>query len=304
MVLRTACRRLAVSALLSALLVSGCTSSEPAQQGARSEPLRIVATFYPLAWMAQQIGGEQVVVTDLTPPGVEPHDLELAPDQVASLLDADVAFVLGRNFQPGPEKVAARRSKPTVIALDSLPTGPAGDRHDPHLWLDPVAFSSVRASVVAALSEADPLAAGEFAQRSAELGTLLAKLDGTFAAGLRTCDRRLIVTNHAAFGHLARRYGLKQESIAGVSPDAEPDAQRLADLSDLVKANGVTTVFTESLAPTQFAETLAREVGVKTATLNPLEGPTSAELARGENYLTIMRSNLSSLQAALGCRSS
>lgn len=295
--------------VVGAVLVSGCSASEPGapdalSAGDRGEPLRVVATFYPLAWMAERIGGDRVAVTNLTPPGVEPHDLELAPDQVESLLDADVAFVLGRSFQPGPEKVAARRSKPTVVALDALRTAATGDRTDPHLWLDPVEFSSVRDSVVAALSSADPSNADGYARRSAELGTALAKLDGDVATGLRSCERRLIVTNHEAFGHLARRYNLDQASIAGVSPDAEPDPQRLADLAELVKANGVTTVFTESLAPTQFAETLAREVGVKTATLNPLEGPADDELKRGETYLTIMRRNLASLQAALGCRSS
>jgi len=110
------------------------------------------------------------------------------------------------------------------------------------------------------------------------------------------------VTAHEAFGRLARRYGLRQQGAAGISPDAEPDAKRIAQLVDLVKRNGVTTVFTEELVSPRIAQTLAREAGVHTETLNPLEGLTDRELRQGDDYVTVMDSNLAKLRQALGCR--
>jgi zinc transport system substrate-binding protein len=261
-----------------------------------SSPMTVVATFYPLAWMAEQIGGDVVAVTNLTPPGVEPHDLELAPDQVDRLANADLAVVLGRQFQPGPEKVAVRRKGPTVTVLSSQRADA-----DPHIWLDPVRFSEVRTEMVAALSALRPSEAAGFGARSATLGESLAALDAEYQAGLETCRRRLIVSTHAAFGRLAKRYGLTQEGIAGLSPDAEPDPERLADLADLVRSSGSTTVFTEEMAPKEFAQTLAREAGVSTRVLSPIEGLTAGQIKRGGSYLTVMRENLAALQRALGC---
>ena len=111
----------------------------------------------------------------------------------------------------------------------------------------------------------------------------------------------MIVTAHEAFGHLAQRYGLRQEGVAGLSPDAEPDAQRIGQLTDLVKRDGVTTVFTEELVSPRIAKTLAREAGVRTETLNPLEGLTDRELRRGDDYVSVMDANLAKLHRALGC---
>ncbi len=282
----------------------------------RTSPIRAVATFYPIAWMVEQIGGARVSVTNLTPPGVEPHDLELAPDQVDALTDADVAIVMGREFQPGPEKIAKNRKKPTVVFLDAVSAGDGlveehqddavGHDHvgglDPHVWLDPRMFSTARAEIVRTLSSVDPNGTRDFALRSERLGAVLAELDALMDAGLKSCTRRTIVTAHEAFGRLAARYGLTQEGIAGLSPDAEPDPQRIADLADLVKKQGLTTVFFEELAPQNFADTLAREAGVRTAKLSPLEAPTLDELAEGASYGTIMRTNLETLRAALDCQ--
>lgn len=296
---------------------AAATSEAAADTAALAERVTAVATFYPVAWMVEQIGGERVSVTNLTPPGVEPHDLELAPDQVDALSDADLAVVMGRNFQPGPEKIAKNRAKPTVVLLDAVGAGDGlveeheegqaeeshSDEFDPHVWLDPRMFSIARAEIVRALSGADPVGAVAYARRSEELGVALADLDSSMEAGLKTCARRTIVTAHEAFGRLAARYGLLQEGIAGLSPDAEPDPQRIADLTDLVKKQGLTTVFFEELAPQNFADTLAREAGVKTAMLSPIEAPTPDELGGGASYLTIMRANLETLRTALDCTS-
>jgi zinc transport system substrate-binding protein len=153
-----------------------------------------------------------------------------------------------------------------------------------------------------ALTQADPSGRGTFDLNAARYQMDLKALVRSYQAGLRTCDRRVIVTSHAAFGYLAMKYGLKQEAISGISPEAEPDPQRLAELADLVKRTGVTTIFTEELVSPRVAETLARETGASTAVLNPLEGLTSGEQARGDTYVSVMHQNLATLRTALGCR--
>jgi zinc transport system substrate-binding protein len=253
----------------------------PAAAGSKRS---VVAAFYPVAYAAARGGGHRVVVTNL----------ELTPDQIDEVLDADVVFELGHGFQPAVEKAAGQRDGPTVSLL------PAGAR-DPHIWLDPVRMVAIVRRVQRSLTAADPLGRAVYARNADTLVAELRALDDRYAQGLAACERQVIVTAHEAFGHLARRYGLRQEGVAGLSPDAEPDAQRLGQLADLVKRGGVTTVFTEELVSPRIADTLAREAGVQTATLNPLEGLTKREVSRGADYVTVMDRNLTKLRRALGC---
>jgi len=287
MVLRARRCGLAIVAMSLALVVSAV----PAGAASRSS---VVASFYPIAWAAQQVGGNRVVVTNLTPAGAEPHDLELNPDQIDKVLDARVVFDLGQGFQPAVEQAAEQRDGPTVQLLRR-------GTKDPHVWLDPVRMAAIVRTVQRELTKADPKGRAVYARNA---GRVLGELDGLntrFRDGLAHCKRDVIVTGHEAFGHLARRYGLRQEGVAGLSPDAEPDAKRIGQLTDLVKRLGVTTVFTEELVSPRIATTLAREADVHTETLNPLEGLTDRELHRGDDYVSVMDSNLTKLQAALGC---
>ncbi len=255
---------------------------------------RVVASFFPIAWAAQQVGGNRVAVTNLTPAGAEPHDLELTPDQIDEVLDAKVVFELGRGFQPAVEDAAGQRDGATV---ELLPRGTS----DPHVWLDPIRMASIVRTVQHELTKADPKGRPLYARNATRVLRELDALDTRYRDGLAHCERNVIVTAHEAFGHLAKRYGLRQEGVAGLSPDAEPDAQRIGQLTDLVKRLGVTTVFTEELVSPRIARTLAREAGVRTETLNPLEGLTDRELQRGDDYVKVMDANLTKLQAALGC---
>jgi zinc transport system substrate-binding protein len=264
----------------------------------------VVAAFYPLAFAAKQVGGKYVQVANLTPPGVEPHDLELTTDQVDALQDAGLVVVMGKGFQPAVEQVADDRDGPTLEVLDALRTR-GGQAQDPHVWLDPVLMGRVVDEVAGALGEAVPAHAEAFAANAARLHAELDVLDADYRTGLADCTRDLVVTAHEAFGHLAARYGLRQEGVTGIAPDAEPSAKRLAKLSDLATREGVTTIFTEELVSPKVAETLAREAGgLRTAVLNPLEGLTDREIERGDDYFAVMRANLRKIRRALGCTSS
>lgn len=297
-------------AVTAALTLTGCGSNK---RNATDGKLRVVTAFYPLAYAAQRVGGDNVAVTNLTPTGVEPHDLELNSDTVDTIEKADLAVVMGRNFQPAVEKAANRRAKPTVTVLNVLLgddpafVGDAGPDHepgglDPHVWLDPTLMVKVAEALRNSLSESDAANAGTYRANAAALSRDLEALDNEFRAGLAHCIRHEIITSHEAFGRVAARYGLRQESIAGIVPDQEPDPARLAGLVQRVKKDGVTTVFFEELTPKNVAEAVAREAGVKTAVLSPLEGLSSSAIAKGADYFSVMRTNLATLRTALDCR--
>ena len=269
----------------------------------------MVASFYPLAEAASRVGGDLVSVQNLTPPGVEPHDLELAPDDIEAIANADVIVYLGGGFQPAVEDALAEAEHAvTVDALDAVATNAApaseadeGLTVDPHVWLDPARYEEIVRSVSAALSEADPANEATYAANAEAYIGQIAALDEEFRAGLSDCERTTIVTSHEAFGYLADAYGLTQVGILGLSPEAEPDPRRLAELRDLVQREGVTTIFAEELVSPKVAETLASEAGVQVAVLNPIESLTDAQERAGEDYLSLMRENLDTLRMALDC---
>lgn len=270
----------------------------------------VVAAFYPVAYAAERVGGSRVQVTNLTPAGAEPHDLELTPKQFDQILDADVVFDMGHRFQPAVEKAAEERDGPTVTLLDRLPihakgkTVAEGDPSalDPHVWLDPVLMQHIVEDVKTALTNADPKGRAIYARNAAGFEQQLQALDQRYRADLANCATHVIVTSHEAFGYLAKRYDLQQQGVAGLSPDAEPDAKRIAQLTDLVKRDHISVVFTETLVSPRIADTLAREAGVTTDVLDPLEGLTDSKIAHGANYLTVMNTNLNKLSRALNCQ--
>jgi zinc transport system substrate-binding protein len=280
--------------LVAGLLAAGCGTASPGGDG----KVHVVASFFPLAEAAAKVGGGAVDVEDLTQPGAEPHDLELTTRQVDHLLDADVAVVLGHGFQPDVEDAADSRDLPTLVVLDEL--GLRGD--DPHVWLDPTKMRAVVGEVADALADADADHAAGYRARAAGYRAELDGLAARYRRGLADCRTTTLVTAHAAFGWLATAFGLRQESISGISPEQEPDPRRLAKLVDLVRDEHVTTVFTESLLSPKVARTLAHEAGVTTEVLDPIEGLSKDDLAAGKGYVSVMEANLTKLRAALGCR--
>lgn len=262
------------------LAAAGCGGSSPT-----TGRTTVVAAFYPLAYAAEQIGGSGVDVRNLTPPGAEPHDVELTPRDVAAVRSADVVLYLGGGFQPAVERAVAGAGR-TVV--DLLPGGTAGG--DPHVWLDPVRYAELAGAIGRALG-----------RPATSLQARAARLDGDFRVGLARCERRELVTSHAAFGQLAARYGLEQVALTGFAPEVEPAAKRIEELARRVRATGATTVFAEPLVSRTLADTVAREAGARVAVLDPLEGLTAAKAAAGADYFSLMRENLAALRAGLGC---
>ncbi len=290
-----------VLALSLASSLSACAATGESAPGSAKDAgrLSVTAGFYPYEFVAARVGGPDVQVTNLTEPGGEPHDLELSPQQVAALSETDLV-VYSRGFQPAVDvavdQQAAGRALDVLTAVDLREGAPGQEVADPHVWLDPVRLATIAKTVADQLAERLPDKAGAFRDRADALGKELRSLDEQLRTGLATCERKQIVTSHDAFGYLAGAYGLEQVSIAGLSPDDEASPKRLAEVAELAREQGVTTIFFEELVSPKVAESLAREVGAQATVLSPLEGAPETG-----DYVTAMRENLAVLRTALGC---
>ncbi|MFF8611790.1 metal ABC transporter substrate-binding protein [Streptomyces sp. NPDC015350] len=303
--------------------LTACSSSDAADHK-NGDKLDVVASFYPMQFLAERIGGDHVSVTTLTKPGVEPHDLELSPRQIGGLTDADYILYL-KGIQPAVDdaieqsgaknavdaaKLTTLEKHGTEAGADDHDHGAEGDEHghehgdesggDPHVWLDPVKYAEVAEGVGKSLEKADPDHAADYRKNTRALVTELDGLDKAFEDGLRNTTTRTFITTHSAFGYLAERYGLLQEGIAGVDPEAEPSPARIDEIHTIAKKDKATTVFFETLASDRTAKTLARDTGLRTDVLDPLEGIT--DKSEGTDYTEVMRSNLAALQKALGAK--
>ncbi|MDX6651987.1 MAG: zinc transport system substrate-binding protein [Solirubrobacterales bacterium] len=273
--------------MLTTIVVLALATTGGGRRGDGGAP-QVVAAFYPLAFAAEQIA-PGARVRNLTPPGAEPHDLEIAPSAVRELKSADLVLLMGHGFQPQIERAAGTGAR--VMRLLDTP-GLSAHAGDPHVWLDPIRYAAIARRIGSEMDRRRP--AERFIAR-------LRALDRSFRAGLSRCRRREIVTSHEAFAYLAERYRLHQIAITGISPEAEPAPRALEHAVQLVRATAARTVYFETLVSPRLADTVARETGARTAVLDPIEGLTPAEQRAGEDYFSVMRRNLSRLRAGLGC---
>ncbi|MFJ3721371.1 metal ABC transporter substrate-binding protein [Streptomyces sp. NPDC090045] len=334
-------RRLIPTAALAGAVALGATAltacSGAGATGSKDGKLGVTASFYPLQFLAEQIGKEHVKVDVLTKPGVEPHDLEITPRQTAQLGEAGVVLYL-KTLQPAVDKAVAQSGVKNVVDAATLTkleahaasghdhgsepghgeeghahqdgdehAGEAGHDHshgeagtDPHVWLDPAKYAEIAKGVGAALEKADPNHAADYKKNTDELVGKLTALDTEFKDGLKNTASRTFITTHSAFGYLAERYGLDQEGISGVDPQSEPSPARMKELQEIAKKENVSTVFFETLASDKTAKVLATDTGLKTDVLDPLEG--ISDKSQGADYFEVMRSNLKNLQKALGSK--
>ncbi|SCK07098.1 zinc transport system substrate-binding protein [Streptomyces sp. AmelKG-D3] len=326
--------------------LSACSTSDAADggNGSGGDRLKVTASFYPMQFLAERIGGEHVAVTSLTKPGVEPHDLELTPRQIGSISDSDYVLYL-KGIQPAVDDAILQSGVKNTVDAATLTTlenhgaevgghdhgheGEEGHGHedehghegeeghaehseddghnhgqdggaDPHIWLDPVKYAEVARGVGKSLEKADPDHAADYKKNTEALVAELDKLNKAYESGLKNTATKTFITTHSAFGYLAERYGLTQQGIAGIDPEAEPTPARIQELHTIAEKEKATTVFFETLASDKTAKTLAKDTGLKTDVLDPLEGITKK--SQGADYIEVMESNLAALQKALGAK--
>lgn len=296
---KNATRLLAVSGALT-LVATGCSTPYASSPAASSGTggLTIDAAFYPLQFVAERVAGNYGMVTTLTAPGIEPHDLELSPATVRSMQNADVVLYVG-GLQPAVEGAITATGVPAFNAADAVPlvARQTGDlTFDPHFWLDPALVATYAVAVGDKFAGLDPAHADAYKSNAATLSKQLTALDSSFKTGLATCKRHDIITTHEAFGYLADAYGLHQESLAGIDPEAEPSPARLREIKNIITKTRATTIFTETLVSSRVAQALATDAGVATVVLNPIES-----VATGTDYFSVMDQNLTALRTALDC---
>jgi zinc transport system substrate-binding protein len=261
--------------------------------------LAIVTSVYPFEFIAKHLAPSKVKVVELTKPGAEPHDLELTPGQVRQVEQAELVLYLDSGFQPAVSKAAKNNENAiNVLELPEIKSDLIRNGAiDPHIWLDPVLMSKVAGLTSKEIARKTNWSDSGSQGRLEKLGMSLDDLHTTYSNALKNCERKEIVTSHAAFAYLARRYGLTQISITGVDPEAEPSPARLAEVADLARKAKTTTIFSERLVSSKIAESLANEIGATVAVLDPIEGPPPSG-----DYLGAMESNLEALKKGLGCR--
>ena len=320
----------AACAAATALALSACSSTAPSStSGAKDGTLTVMASFYPLQYLAEKIGGEHVTVTSLTPAGAEPHDLELSPKTVDALSSADAVIYLA-GFQSAVDEAIEQQAPKTVIdvspavqlveagvdanhpseeedegtdeAQSSEADGHEDHHHDmsadPHFWLDPVRMANAATLVGDKLAEANPANAEMYKTNAKALKDELTSLGNDLVSKTSTCQIKTFVTAHTAFGYLADRTGLTQVGISGLDPDSSPSPARLAEISQIAKDQGVTTIFTEALIDPKIAQTLADDLGITTAVLDPIESQTDPS----KDYSGVMNDNINALTKALNCQ--
>ena len=329
----------AACAAATALALSACTSTASSgDSSSKDGSLTVMASFYPLKYLAEKVGGEHVSVTSLTPDGAEPHDLELSPKMVDSLSSADAVIYLA-GFQSAVDEAIEQQAPKTVIDVSSaaelVEAGSdanhpaeeesteetqsgetdahdhdheghdhAGHDHhhdmnaDPHFWLDPVRMAKAATLVGDKLAEADSAHADTYKANAKALAEELTTLGDTLVTKTSKCQVKTFVTAHTAFGYLADRTGLTQVGISGLDPESSPSPARLAEIGQITKEQGVTTIFTEALIDPKVAQTLADDLGITTAVLDPIESQTDAS----KDYAAVMQANIDALTKANNCQ--
>ncbi|MGC5615596.1 metal ABC transporter substrate-binding protein [Georgenia sp. Z1491] len=296
---RGAAARTSSTALAAAALLAACSGSDADDPAADADAAAVVvmASFYPLQFVVERVGGEHVSVDNLTPPGADPHSLELSPAEVAQLESVDLV-----TYVPGLQAAtddAIGVTDPAAVLDAAEAAGVAEDdlARDPHFWLDPTLVVPLVDGVADTLGDLDPENAEDYAERSADLVAELTDLDDAYREGLAACAGATLVTSHEAFGYLAERDGLEQVGISGIDPEVEPSPARLREVGEVVRAEGVQTLYFEVIAGPDVVEALAADLDVDTDVLDPIEGQTDPDA----DYLDVMRSNLAALERGLVC---
>jgi zinc transport system substrate-binding protein len=303
---------------------------------AMEDKINVAASFYPIYFLASEVGGDLVNINNLTPAGTEPHDYELTAQDIVQIKRSELLFLNGGGLEVWGDKTEniVKSNGPNVVVLgdgimdrESLEVHGHGDEEheedehgnehekeseennqgkegygkDPHIWLNPVLAITMAEKISSELTRIDSENAGYYQANLDVLRAKLLDLDNAYQEGLKSCKTRNFITSHSAFGYLAERYELNQISIAGLSPEEEPSSRQLAKVAKFAKENQLKYIFFESLTNPKLSETIAKEVGAQTLVLNPIEGLSAEDASQGKNYFTEMEKNLENLKVALEC---
>lgn len=295
--------------ILSAALIVGSAAFFSKQNTAQNKP-QIAASFYPLAEIAEEIGKEKISIITLIPAGMEPHDFNPNPEDRVNLQKSKIFIYNGAGLEPwitrvlpdlkNIELIDASKEIELLSASSQKNENEESSLYDPHFWLDPTLMLKIVNAISLKLVETYPENKSFYENNAAKYNEKLLNLDSEFRKEISNCEKKEIITSHAAFAYLAARYGFTQIPISGISEE-EPAVSRIAEIARITKEKNIKYIFFETLTNPRLSETIAKEAGAETLVLNPVEGLTLEEKRQEKNYISIMRENLANLKLALKC---
>lgn len=271
-----------------------------------SNKLKVSASIYPLAHFAERVGTDYVDVTNIMPPGVEPHEYEPTPGDIKKIYDSRIFLFSGAGLDTWAKRIRPELRKKGIVVIEmasytDLKSEYQDVNYDPHIWLDPLLARKMTVIIRDIFVMADPDHADIYTTNCDLYTTELNRLHMNFKEGLNNCSLRELIVTHDAYNYLTRRYNLTAYPITGITPEEEPSPRKLAELSRLALDKNIKYIFFEKLLSPRLAKTIAREVDASTLELNPLGGITKEDIIQGKTYITIMEENLENLRTALGC---
>lgn len=281
----------------------------------QSQKLSVVTTFYPVYYMTKTIAGEHANVSMLIQGGVEPHDYEPSAKNIAEIDHADLFVYSSEHMETWAKKIEDNLGADTHVKFISAgkdveflesehQSHEHGDKHhdeheeehehsvDPHIWLDPVLAKTQVRTIAQSLIEADPTHRKDYETNQKQL---LEKLDRIIAEydSLKHVKQNIFVTQHEAFGYLAKRYGLEQITITGLQ-NQEPSAQAIAQVIEEIKEHNLSAVYVEASQSHAIAQTVASQAGIQVEKLYTMEIAVD-----GKDYLEMLTENFQALKTTL-----
>lgn len=321
--------RMALILLLLVVATVGCGNSNDFTVEGK---LNVVTSFYPLYDFAQKIGGEHVNIVNLVPAGIESHDWSPKPRDMSNIAKADVFIYNGAGFEGWVEDfLDSLKKESTLLVVEAIhdvelieigkevheEEGHEEEGHeeegqeegqeeehdhgdvDPHAWISPLQAKVIAGTIKEHLIEADPTHKNDYETNYNLLADRLQQLHDQLTEIVKEAPKKELVVSHEAFGYIARDYGITQFGVMGLSPDSEPTVQRMKEITEYAKEHEIKYILFEELVSPKLAETLAQTLDIETLVLNPIEGLTEEQAKANEDYFTIMKYNLTTIEKAL-----
>ncbi|MCF6462627.1 zinc ABC transporter substrate-binding lipoprotein ZnuA [Clostridium sp. Cult1] len=293
-------RKIIIIFILLILLITGCSPKGNSNKTVGEKPI-VYTSFYPLYFLTNEIGRDNIDVRMVIPIGVDSHDYEPSMKQLKGLEEADIFIYNGAGFEAWVDKLIGTivDEEKTLRASDEVELIEISGTVDPHIWLNPENMNSIGEKIKDRLTSLDKENKDEYEKNFKDLSSRLKTLDNQFLEELTIKKKDTILVSHSAFAYMAKRYDFEQISVAGISPEQEPSPRTIANIIEIVEEEGYEYIFLETLANPKTVEIIAEEANLKTLVLNPIEGLTEEEVNNGEDYISIMGKNLENLKKAL-----
>lgn len=274
---------------------------------------KVVASFFPLYDFARNVAGERADVSVFIPSGIEPHDWEPTPQNIAQAESADLLIYNGAGFEEWIGDINPKNAIDVTAGLELREAMEQDDEEegdkdhtggelDPHVWLDPILAKHQVSTIRDELVRVDPENADHYRDNAVSYLAELDELDAFIRSEMSSCEKTDFIAFHSAFSYFAERYGLTQHSIQGIAPEGEVLPQRIQEIKDLASEFDIDVIYSEELVDSRLAEVIAGEIpNGRVLVLSPIEGVEEEEERNGIGYLDKMRENVQNLKVGLKC---